>query len=190
MNGDFQGARNNKGNNNKIILTQIGTDDSPPSDPYGLDGQSLGILWNSNNVSGSGMMASTGTSTVTVTLTDEDGNILKDESNKNRTERETINILKNKTTTVRIDPVSRTDRVFVAQNSDITMWTFTCCGPAEYYITAVVNGQLKYVRFDDTENHGNSDKGISLVDIPDERCKITVTEGTGTYSGKYKFSCN
>ena len=136
------------------------------------------------------MMASTGTSTVTVTLTDEDGNILKDENNKNITARETINILKNKTTTVRIDPVSRTDRVFVAQNSDITTWTFTCCGPAEYYITAVVNGQLKYVRFDDTENHGTSDKGISLVDTPDERCKITVTEGTGTYSGKYKFSSN
>ena len=191
----FEMAKSNgttvpKNNNTKIILTQIGTDDSTPSDPYGLDGQSLGILWNSNNVSGSGMMASTGTSTVTVTLTDEDGNIQKDENNKNITARETINILKNKTTTVRIDPVSRTDRVFVAQNSDITTWTFTCCGPAEYYITAVVNGQLKYVRFDDTENHGTSDKGISLVDTPDERCKITVTEGTGTYSGKYKFSSN
>ena len=178
-------------NNDKIILTQIGSDESSPSDPYGLDGQSLGILWNVNDVSGSGMLASSGTTSVTVTLTDENGNNLKDESNKNISVKENINVLKNKSATVRIDPVTRTDRVFVAQNSDITMWTFNCCGPAEYYITAVVNGQLKYVRFDDTENHGTSDnKGISLVDEPDERCKITVTEGIGAYSGKYKFSSN
>ena len=179
-----------KNNNDKIILTQIGENETASSDPYGLEGQSLGILWNTNDVSGSGMLASTGTTKVDVTLTDENGNKILDENNKEIKVKETINVLKNRSTTVRIDPVSRTDRVFVAQNSDITMWTFACCGPAQYYITTVVNGQLKYVRFDDTENHGNSDKGISLVDTPDERCKITVTEGTGTYSGKYKFSCN
>ena len=191
FNTDFEVARNSKGNGDKIILTKIGNNETAPSDPYGLDGQSLGIIWNTNDTSGSGMLSSAGTSSVTVTLTDEDGNIIKDENNKNVTVKETINVLKNKSTTVRIDPVSRTDRVFVAQNSDITMWTFACCGPAQYYITAVVNGQLKYVRFDDTDNHGNSDnKGISLVDTPDERCKITVTEGTGTYSGKYKLSSN
>ena len=190
FNTDFEVARNSKGNGDKIILTKIGDNETAPSDPYGLDGQSLGIIWNTNDTSGSGMLSSAGTSSVTVTLTDVDGNIIKDENNKNVTVKETINVLKNKSTTVRIDPVSRTDRVFVAQNSDITMWTFACCGPAQYYITAVVNGQLKYVRFDDTDNHGNSDKGISLVDTPDERCKITVTEGTGTYSGKYKLSSN
>jgi fibro-slime domain-containing protein/LPXTG-motif cell wall-anchored protein len=190
FNTDFEVARNSKGNGDKIILTKIGDNETAPSDPYGLDGQSLGIIWNTNDTSGSGMLSSAGTSSVTVTLTDEDGNIIKDENNKNVTVKETINVLKNKSTTVRIDPVSRTNRVFVAQNSDITMWTFACCGPAQYYITAVVNGQLKYVRFDDTDNHGNSDKGISLVDTPDERCKITVTEGTGTYSGKYKLSSN
>ena len=179
-----------KNNNTKIVLTHIGANDSTPIDPYGLDGQSLGILWNINDVSGSGMLTDTASGNVDITLTDENGNVIKDENNKDVKVKEKINYLKNRSTTVRIDPVSRTDRVFIAQNSEITMWTFTCCGPAQYYITAVVDGQLKYVRFDDTENHGNSDKGVSLVDTPDDRCKITVTEGTGAYSGKYKFSSN
>jgi len=168
-----------KNNNTKIILTRIGENETAPSDPYDLDGQSLGIIWNVNDVSGSGMLSSTGTMSSEITPSDGGSKV-----------KETVNILKNKSTTVRIDPVSRTDRVFVAQNSDITMWTFTCCGPAQYYITAVVDGKLKYVRFDDTENVGTGNKGISLVDTPDERCRITVTEGTGTYSGKYKFSSN
>ena len=168
-----------KNNNDKIILTKIGSDDSTPSDPYGLDGQSLGILWNVNDVSGSGMMASAGTMNSQITLSDGSGKVT-----------ETINVLKNRTATVRVDPVGRTDRVFVAQNSEITMWSFVCCGPAQYYMTAVVNDELKYVRFDDTENQGTGDKGISLVDSPDDRCKITVTEGSGAYNGKYKFSSN
>ena len=179
MNGDFEFAKNSKNNNNKIILTQIGSDDSTPSDPYGLDGESLGILWNVNDVSGSAMMSTVGTANSQITPSDGSAKVT-----------ESIAVLKNKSTTVKIDPVSRTDRVFVAQNSNISMWTFTCCGPAEYYITTVVNGQLKYVRFNDSETLGTGDKGISLVDEADERCKITVTEGTGAYSGKYKFSSN
>ena len=176
---NFGVSRNTKNDNSKIILTQIGSDDSTPSDPYGLDGQSLGILWNVNDTSGSAMMSTTGTANSQITPSDGSAKVT-----------ESIAVLKNKSTTVKIDPISRTDRVFVAQNSDISMWTFTCCGPAEYYITTVVNGQLKYVRFDDSETAGTGDKGVSLVDTPDERCKITVTEGTGSYSGKYKFSCN
>lgn len=125
------------------------------------------------------MLAFTGTADSNITLSDGSGKV-----------KEKINILKNKSATVRIDPIGRTDRVFVAQNSDIAMWTFTCCGPAQYYMTTVVNGNLKYLRFDDSQNVGTGDKGVSLVDLPDERCKITVTEGTGTYTGKYKLSSN
>ena len=168
-----------KTNNTKIILTQIGSDGTTLSDPYGLEGLSLGILWNVNDTSGSAMMSTTGTANSQITPADGSAKVS-----------EPIAILKNKLTTVRVDPTTRTDRVFVAQNSDISTWTFTCCGPAEYYITTVVNEQLKYVRFDDSQTEGTGDKGISLVDEPDERCRITVTEGTGTYSGKYKFSCN
>ena len=187
----FELAKNaKKATTNKIILSKTSTDEGTPSDPYGLDGQSLGILWNSDDVSGSGMLAVQATANSNITLTDENGNKLKDENNKDIVVKETINVLKNKSTTVRIDPITRTDRVFVAKNSDIPMWTFTCCGPAQYYITTVVNGQLKYVRFDDSQNTGIGDKGITLADTPDERCKITVTEGTGAYSGKYKFSSN
>ncbi|MBQ9664413.1 MAG: hypothetical protein IJV40_14810, partial [Oscillospiraceae bacterium] len=168
-----------KNNNTKLILTKVGSDDSTLSDPYGLDGQSLGILWNVNDTSGSAMMSTVGTANSQITPSDGSAKVT-----------ESIAVLKNKSTTVKIDPVSRADRVFVAQNSDISMWTFTCCGPAEYYITTVVNDQLKYVRFDDSQTAGTGDKGISLVDAPDDRCKITVTEGTGAYSGKYKFSSN
>ena len=168
-----------KNNNTKLVLTKIGSDDSTPADPYGLDGQSLGILWNVNDTSGSAMMSTTGTANSQITPSDGSAKVT-----------ESIAVLKNKSTTVKIDPISRTDRIFVAQNSDISMWTFTSCGPAEYYITTVVDGQLKYVRFDDSQTAGTGDKGISLADTPDERCRITVTEGKGSYTGKYKFSSN
>ena len=90
--------------------------------------------------------------------------------------------LQGKTTTVRVDPVGRTDNVYVANNSNISMWTFNRISDSQYYITIPVNNNLKYLKISAT--------GLALVDQNDldDDCKITITEGTGSNAGKYKFS--
>ncbi|MBQ8974742.1 MAG: hypothetical protein IJ072_03335 [Oscillospiraceae bacterium] len=149
-----------------------------------LDGKTYGLIWNNDNVSGTGVMAQKGTVQSTITLTDENGVILKNENGKNMTVKESISVLKGKSTLIKTDPIGRHGRVFVAQNSEISMWSFHRLEGSEFYVTAEVNGELKYVRFDDTVNMGNGQKGVSLVDEPDDRCRITISE----QNGKYKFT--
>ncbi|MBQ9156227.1 MAG: hypothetical protein IJ137_05555 [Eubacterium sp.] len=120
-----------------------------------LDGKSYGIINNQNTVSGTAL----GTSA----------------SNSNTR-------LSGKTLTVRTEPVKRTENVFVAENSEITMWSFRSVSGDQYHITAEVGGALKFLRIDGST--------VTLVDEPDDNCVITVEAGTGIYSGKYKFSSN
>ena len=92
------------------------------------------------------------------------------------------NSLQLKETTVKTDIVGRQSNVYVANNSNITMWSFHLIENGRFYVTADVDGALKYLKISST--------GLSLVD-PDELdddCKITVTKGTGSREGKYKFS--
>ena len=126
------------------------------SDPYGLDGKSYGIIY-ATTTSGNAMTATAANSNTR---------------------------LSGKTMTIKVDPISRTENVYVAKDSNIQMWTFTYISGAEYYITTEVNGTLKYLRI--------ASDSISLVEASDidDNCIITVEEGTGTYSGKYKFSSN
>ena len=90
--------------------------------------------------------------------------------------------LQGKTTTVRINTVNRTDYVYVANDSNITMWTFyEASEEGKYYITTQAGGKTKYLNV--------SESGISLVDDSSEAgCVFTVSAGTGTNAGKYKFS--
>ena len=122
-------------------------------DPFDLDGKSFGILNNNNTVSGTAIMA-------------------KADGNK----------LTGKSLTVRTDPVSRTGNVFVAENSNITMWTFTHVAGDKYNISADVDGATKYL--------GITSGALVLLDEPDASCLITIERGTGKYTGKYKFSCD
>lgn len=89
--------------------------------------------------------------------------------------------LQGKSTTVRINTVNRTDYVYVANNSNITMWTFYEASAGKYYITTQAGGQTKYLNV--------SSNGISLVnDSSEAGCVFTVSAGTGTNAGKNKFS--
>ena len=123
-------------------------------DPFGLDGQSFGIVNNNNTVSGRALM--TGSA-----------------SNDTR--------LTSKEIIVRIDVIGRQDTVFVAENSEVVMWSFTSVGNGQYYITTEVGGVLKYLSI--------SSDGLKLVDSSevDESCLIKIEAGTGKYSGKYRF---
>lgn len=91
--------------------------------------------------------------------------------------------LQAKSTTVRLDPVGRSEKVYIANNSDISVWNFESIDDqGRYLITAAVNNSLKCLRI--------GADGVSLVDPlnMDADCRILVTEGTGKYKGKYKFS--
>ena len=88
--------------------------------------------------------------------------------------------LKGYSLTVRTDPIKRNSNVFVAKNSSINMWSFHSAGDGAYYMTTVVSGTLKYLKI--------SSSGVSLVDTADEDCRITITPGTGSNKGKYRFT--
>ena len=89
--------------------------------------------------------------------------------------------LQGKETVVRVDPVTRIDNVYVAANSDITMWYFRQVEGDKYYLTTVVDGAPRYLRIDDSS--------VSLVDPEhlDENCLITIQAGTGNRVGKLRF---
>ena len=94
--------------------------------------------------------------------------------------------LQGKSLTVRVEPVERKENVYVANNSNISMWTFNPIASASeenlYFITTVVKDELKYLRI--------GEEGISLVSQGelDAACRITITAGTGNRSGKYKLT--
>ncbi|MCR4951984.1 MAG: fibro-slime domain-containing protein [Solobacterium sp.] len=90
--------------------------------------------------------------------------------------------LQGKALTVRVEPVGRTEYVYVAQNSSIPMWNFTAAGDGKYYVTVVSGNTLKYLKISGT--------AVTLVEEAelDDDCRITITPGTGANTGKYKFS--
>ena len=90
--------------------------------------------------------------------------------------------LSSKELVVRTDVVGREKNVFVAANSDIVMWFFSNIDGDQYYITTEIDGELKYLSI--------SSSGLKLVgdDEIDDNCRIRVEEGTGKYTGKYKFA--
>ena len=87
-------------------------------------------------------------------------------------------------TIIRIEPVGRTDTVFVAKNSNIVMWTFTKIEGNQYHIAAATDSGLKYLSI--------TAAGVKLLDSTqiDDSCLITVTKGTGANAGKFKFTGN
>ena len=117
----------------------------------GLDGKSYGIVNNFNTVSGTAMM--------------------------NQASGDTR--LKGQTMTVRIDTADRTSTVYVAKDSNITMWKFSPVSGDQYYITTEVNGDTKYLSI--------TSSAIKLVDEHDDSCLITVEQGTGKYNGKVRL---
>ena len=97
--------------------------------------------------------------------------------------------LSGKTTTVRVDTIDRVNYVYVAQNSEISMWTFGKADDSGHFYVTTVTGSgssavTKYLKI--------GSGGLALVDaatgLTDPDCKITVTKGTGANNGKYKLS--
>ena len=116
-------------------------------EPYGLEGKTYGLLSYDDGVTGKALMASAaGTGAL-----------------------EALPL------TVLVKKEDREDRIFVPNDSEMTMWHFEWVEQDRYYLTANVNGSTRYLRLEG---------GVSLTAEPDDACKIQVTPGTGSHAGE------
>ncbi len=120
----------------------------PESDPYSLNGLSYGLMsWN-GGTAGKAMMA----------------------------EAESAGSLTALPLTVMSKADNNADKLFVPNDSDITLWTFEWIDGDRYRLSAETSGGTKYLRVDAD--------GVSLADEPDEACAIQVVPGTGAHAGE------
>ncbi|MCR5264356.1 MAG: fibro-slime domain-containing protein, partial [Clostridiales bacterium] len=80
---------------------------------------------------------------------------------------------------IRTNVLTNDGVLLVAQNSDITEWTFEAVENNVYKIKTTVGGSVKYLRFDGS--------AVTLAD-EDEASLIIVNAGTGGSAGKWCFS--
>ena len=152
--GAFVGYYDKSDKNTATILLQYEVESE--NDPYKLDGKTFGIAYHDDNVTSAALTAEG----MTV-------------SSKER--------LAGLDMLMRPDVLDNEGILLVAENSDITEWTFESIGENRYYITTTVDGATKYL----TINNGN----VTLQDEPDETASvITATPGTGSNKGKWHFT--
>ena len=144
--GAFVGYKDRNDNNVAKISPHYYKE--PVNDPYKLDGKSYGLMY--YNGSGTTATAQMAVQKNTSTLATKD-------------------------IYVRSDPMNQSRKLFVAKDSDISFWTFTCIEEDKYYLT----NEGQYLRIDNAN--------ITLTDTPDEYCVIQVDPGTGTNKGKIRL---
>ena len=84
--------------------------------------------------------------------------------------------LEAKTLTVMTRSDNNEDKIFVPKADEITFWTFEWAEQDRYYLKAHDNGSEQYLRI--------ATNGLSLVDAPDDNCKLQVIPGTGVHAGQ------
>ena len=77
---------------------------------------------------------------------------------------------------IRTDPMNQSNTLYVAKDSDIAMWTFHAIEGDLYYMTT--GG--KYLRIDGSG-------ALTLVEEPDENCRIRFIPGEGDMAGKVRL---
>ncbi|HAV91271.1 MAG TPA: hypothetical protein DCW44_08375 [Eubacterium sp.] len=123
---------------------------SAPDDPYGLNGKSSSLMRYNGGRFGNALIA--------------DG---------------TKNFFQLSQLLVKDSTDNEIKEVYLAEETDITKWTFHSASDAKYKLSATVNGETKYLKIDGS--------GVSLVDEADAS-KITLTPGSGINSGKISLS--
>ena len=127
-------------------------------DPYDLDGKTFGMAYNNNSALAAAMMAEA-----------------KTVSSANR--------LAGQNLLIRPDVLDHDGNLLVAEDTDISEWTFESVSEDKYYIKTTVSGSTKYL----TINGAN----VTLEDAPDATYSVvTATPGTGGNSGKWHFTVN
>ena len=139
--------------NSKVLFTYTSTTQLP-ADVYNLDGKTYGLLYyNNDGVYGYSLEAETKTQTK-------------------------LNL---QALAVRTNPMNRVEKLYVAKNSSISMWTFHNVREDVYLISSEVNGETKYLRI---ENNALK------LGTEEEATEITVYPGTGEFAGKVRLTWN
>ena len=141
---------NNNAANSRIRLTYADAREVP-DDYYELDGKTYGIAYDAESIFCTAMMADSQSA----------GSL------------DGLDMPK-------LDKKGYTDRLFVAQDSTITDWTFHTQGNDNYYITANVDGEERYL----TINNGS----VTLESEPQGGSLIKIAAGMDQYEGFYSFS--
>lgn len=117
----------------------------PPKDPYGFDGKTYGLMYNQNSAVGSALMGEyKGSST---------------------------SILNAQNLIVRKNTVDRTEMLYVAVDSNISMWTFHSMEEDKYTLSTEVNGTVKYLKM--------TSDSLSLTDSESEATAFKLTPDGG-----------
>lgn len=85
------------------------------------------------------------------------------------------NRLKSVNLLIRQDPMDQSRTLYIAKDSVLPMWAFHSIDADNYYVTV----GTKYLRI--------AGDGVTIVDEPDEYCKIQVIPGTGDREGKVQL---
>ena len=145
----FLENRNNGANNNERVTIRKAV--VTPFDYYELDGKTFSIAYHEENIKGAGLTSESSSS----------GKL------------NAVELL------VRPDVLSTTGELLIAQDMDLTDWTFECIEGTKYYITTQIGGEKMYLTVG---------SGITLESSPTANSVISVESGTGENAGKYKFS--
>ena len=114
----FYTDKNNK-NNSQITMTYASSI-SIPDDYYGLDGTTIGIVYDSESLYCTALM--------------------QEQAAEGSLHGQDI---------VKLDTKGYSDRLFIPLDSDITEWTFHTAGEDNYYLTTEVDGTVKYLTIRD-----------------------------------------
>lgn len=125
-------------------------------DPYDLNGKTFGIAYHDNSAVSAGLMAEE-----------------KTVSGKSR--------LVGFKTVMKPNVLDNNGILLVAENSDLSQWTFESVRGDRYYITTEVDGVKKYLTITNDQ--------VTLEDQPDsEKSLIQARPGTESNSGKWRFT--
>lgn len=138
-------------------------------DPYSLDGKTYGLMFWNGGVAGKALMA------------EDNGS----------------GSLKAKPMEVLVKSDDIEDKLFVPNDSDITLWTFHWISDDQYYLTTNLDGAEKYLKITGSSlSIANDEQNASRIqavpgtgDHAGEIC-LKTKEGTLTYSGNAKTGFN
>ena len=128
--------------NNKLRLSYFF---ESGDDPYDLDGKTYGLIYPNTNTSGMSLSS-------------------VEETKSERRYLAGQNVL------YRLDSIYGSNSLYVANDSDIAMWTFHSIRKDVYYLTTTVDGVEKYISV-------TSDGNCVLTDTPDTTCELQVIPG-------------
>ena len=126
-------------------------------DPYGLDGKTRGLIYYKTGTTGAGLMSTS--------------------TNTNRLDALSLPVLTEKN--------NHNDKLFVPDDSDLSMWTFTWYEDDRYYISTKIDNATVYLNIDNSGNLFTSSDPQPITVIPGQKI-----DNNTNFTGKIALSAN